>query len=437
MIKVKVENYQSIANADITIEGFTVVTGKNNSGKSALLRSINSVFTNALGSSFVRHGEDSCSVELDFGSGSTVKWSKGSKVKPTYWINGGDPIFCGRNAPLELEQFGVLPLKVGTREIWPQIAPQFSGQIFLIDLPGSVLAEVVADVDRVGELNTALKNCEKDKRSHRSKLKVRLEDLLNLQKERETYDNLEEEVEVYEKLEKERLRISLLAGRIHKLKSLRDRYQRSSLEIKRLNGVGELKTQVEKLELEVDVLSAKRTQISKYIRVSRRYLRYSKACLSLRGVTDLEVPKSGKIKEIRASLKLYKRLGTSYKNSSEIIQSLKVVQTLALPETDNVVSLMKRLKELRGLRNRRDLHSERVTRLEGVSNFEMGDASEPTSKRLKELILLRRLLRVAQNAVSKVESSIEDSKEKLLHVENEISDTLQDHGECPYCGEET
>ena len=66
-MKVTVENFQSIKRAEIDVDGFTVITGPNNSGKTALMRAIRGAFQNAPGSAFIRHGEKECRVEVDLG----------------------------------------------------------------------------------------------------------------------------------------------------------------------------------------------------------------------------------------------------------------------------------------------------------------------------------------------------------------------------------
>ena len=65
-MKIKVENFQSIKNSEVEIEGLTVITGQNNIGKSALARAVGGVFSNLRGNSFVRRGEKYCSVEIKF-----------------------------------------------------------------------------------------------------------------------------------------------------------------------------------------------------------------------------------------------------------------------------------------------------------------------------------------------------------------------------------
>jgi DNA repair ATPase RecN len=236
-ITVRVRDFQSIKDATLVIDGLTAITGPNNTGKSAFLRAIRGAFQNARGNSYVRHGAPYCQVDIEFDDGRSLTWKKGAKVKPTYIINGGKPIHPGAGVPDEVRAFGVVPITAGGREIWPQVAKQLQGQVFLLDEPGSVLAEAVANVDRVGRLNRSLKASEKDKRAVASELKVRHKDKGTQEAELEAFEGLDKlvgDVEVLEGAAK-------LAGRISRAiegyTDLRERHKRSSGIVTSLEGV--------------------------------------------------------------------------------------------------------------------------------------------------------------------------------------------------------
>lgn len=397
MIKVNVENFQSIESAEIEIEGLTVVTGKNNSGKSAFLRAVNSVFTNALGSSFVRNGEDYCQVEIGFDGGNSIRWRKGEKVKPTYWINGGSPINSGRNAPQELEQFGISPIKVGGREIWPQIAPQFTGQVFLIDLPGSVMAEVVADVDRVSELNQALKNSEKDKRSNNSLLKIRNKDLSILQSQRENYEDLQDRCDEYSSLDLQRQYLQDLHSRIERLRELSSKRQKCLVETTTLSSITTQINTLKALSTLAEKISEKENTIRSYNKISLSYRRYSKQTTHLCDVEDLSIIGVDRIKDLRVRLKPLKSLLQRKQKSDEIVQVFDQLSQIEIPNLKVPIE----------------------------------------SSRLSELKSLQQNHLKGKNSVYTYEEEISQKEINLRDIEEHISQTLSEHGECPYCGGET
>ena len=436
MIKVAVKNFQSIAKANIEINGFTVVTGKNNSGKSALLRSINSLFTNALGSSFVRNGEDYCEVSLDFNNGETVTWQKGEKIKPTYWINGGEPIYCGRNAPEELEQFNVVPLKVAGREIWPQIAPQFTGQVFLIDLPGSVMAEMVADVDRVGELNSALKNCEKDKRANNSKLKIRNEDHQSLIKEREKYADLSLSEKSLGELTAIRQELQSLRDKINNYEALRERRKIWSQKVNSLSTIQSHFSAEKSLRLEQNDLVEIDQKATKLSKLARQFNKYERECRLLKNVRDLSVPSVEPLKEIRAKLKPIKPLIERRNLANAIVQSLDTIDQTKIPSANELAELMKRLKTLNTLREQRNDLTEKVAILSSLPKSDHLQAP-PTNQRLDQLLNIKESHLRSKKSVYTIESNVQNTQSELTKISDYISQTLNEHGECPYCGGDT
>lgn len=191
MFTVLVKDFQSLSEVEIEVSGLTVITGQNNKGKSALIRSIFGAFTNPRGYKYVRRGTKHCSVSIDFNDGKTLTWEKG-KHDNRYIFNGGKPLEkVGAGAPEELASFGVQPIRVNDEDVWPQFAPQFTGQVFMLDKSGSALAECIADVDRVGVLNEALRLTQSDHRTLVSERKVRQADILRLEAEEKSYDGLD------------------------------------------------------------------------------------------------------------------------------------------------------------------------------------------------------------------------------------------------------
>lgn len=172
MIRCRIQNFQSLEDVEIEIDGFTAITGQNNTGKSAVVRSIAGTFQNASGDSFIRHGTTEAKVELDFCDGTTLVW--GRNKKPFYSINGAPLIYPGRGVPDELSTFKVNPVDLGGQEVWPNIGKQFKGQIFLLDLPGSLLAEAISDPNSISVLNGGLRGSETDKREAASNLKNKI-----------------------------------------------------------------------------------------------------------------------------------------------------------------------------------------------------------------------------------------------------------------------
>jgi energy-coupling factor transporter ATP-binding protein EcfA2 len=189
-LKARIQNFQSIKDQTIVLDGLTVITGPNNSGKTAVMRAIQGVFNNPPAGSLVRHGATHLTVTLEFDDGNTIIWEKGDKIN-RYTLNGKVLDLVGRGCPPEVLSLGVSDIKIGSDKICPNIAPQFGGVLFLVDKSGSVVAEALSDVERVGWLNNALRASESDKKATRSEIKVRCGDLASAKQDIHRYIELD------------------------------------------------------------------------------------------------------------------------------------------------------------------------------------------------------------------------------------------------------
>ena len=321
-MKVRVKNFQSIADAEIEVDGFTVITGSNNSGKTALIRALRGAFQNTAGNTFVRHGTDSCRVEVDLGD-AEFAWEKGTKLKPTYEI-GSKTLHPGRDVPKEVTDLGVRSIVAGGREIYPQIANQFTGQVFLVDQPGSVLAEAVADVERVGKLNRSLKLSEKDRRSASSELKVRKKDLKTYEDDLVLFEGVDDVGDMVEACEKGIAKADKVGAWVDGLKGLRERYQSATEVVENLSGVRDgfddfENTDVDGLKgtlLEIKGLRA----LSEKWSTSNQDLKESQEALDSVGV--LELPATDKLKKYAKALSVFKGFQAKMQTCNEQVAGL-------------------------------------------------------------------------------------------------------------------
>jgi len=209
MLHIRVRNFQSIKDATVVIDGFTALTGTNNAGKSALVRAIQGTFTNPA-PSFVRYGAKHSTVEItDSKNDHYVKWEKGGG-KNDYELRVGDStekfVKVGKTGapPQVLEAFGVGSLQAGNATLWPQFAAWKSGPLFLLDKPGSAIADGVANIDRITVLNKALKACESDRRQTMATLKLRKTDQETIEEQLAMFDGLDGVVATLEGLQTKR-----------------------------------------------------------------------------------------------------------------------------------------------------------------------------------------------------------------------------------------
>ena len=129
---------------------------------------------------------------------------------------------------------------VAGREIWPQFAPQFTGQVFLLDQPGSVLAEAVADVERVSVLNEALRAAESDRRTAVAEHKVRLSDRENQEIELSRFDGVDEVAKAVHEIEETRVQAERVQRALLGLQALQDRLGKAQKAVTDLDGIDAL-----------------------------------------------------------------------------------------------------------------------------------------------------------------------------------------------------
>lgn len=101
----KIEDFQSIGNADLEFTpGINLIVGQSNSGKTAVLRAIDSVLTNpTYAKSFVKHHTNEACVTFSY-EGNTVSWKKSGKGGVKYEVNNEEYSKMGTS-----DLFDILP----------------------------------------------------------------------------------------------------------------------------------------------------------------------------------------------------------------------------------------------------------------------------------------------------------------------------------------
>lgn len=194
-MKVRVENFQSIASAELLLDGLTVLVGPSDRGKSAVVRALQGALFNAPGEYFVRAGATFAVVCVEWSTGldmhhheggHRITWAKGGG-KNLFEIDGTTYSKVGVKAPEALKGLGFRDELIGARvkddgtsEGGKWVRPQFSGQfdgIYLLDEQGTFINEVIVKLSRLGVLQRAERQCALDLRSAKSLLKTRMADL--------------------------------------------------------------------------------------------------------------------------------------------------------------------------------------------------------------------------------------------------------------------
>lgn len=450
-IKVRVRNFQSVEDAEITIDGLTVVTGTNNAGKSAFFRAIRGAFVNARGYDFVRHGQDHCIVDLTFDDDKTLTWKKGKNIN-TYIVNKGKPLQkVGVGVPPEAQIFGVEPVVAGKTELWPQIAPQITGVSFLLHETGSVIAEAVADVKRVNQLSRALSACGKDQRAARAELKTRRADAVTLAERAEKFVGLDAMVDVVTELEDRKKKADKVVKAVTNVAKLQARYKKARGAVDALAGLDAAEAHLPKK----DVL--KRAQeVSQALQVAAKLKgRWDKAAALVEALDGLEeaqeeLPGADQIEKaqtVARSLRGGRKLQERYAAARGRVNALAGVEEAqeALP-SDSRVQYAQQFRKgvqitvelaLKVESARKELRTaEAAQAVFAELDFDEGPVVKAGKfkKALANAANLKSRYTTNRDAVADLERQIRDQEAELEKLSQTLAGALGDVDECPTCG---
>jgi len=234
MIDIGIKNFQSIKDVSFRIKGFTVIVGKTNIGKSAIIRAIKGALRNSKGSYYIREGEKTCTVTLQDPNGFFLSWEKGKGNQ--YTIGNESYNNVGFEVPSELADAGFRVITTGNKDLSPQIADQFN-PLFLVNETGGACADILFDISRINILNGAQRLIEKDQRNLKSTLKTRKADLQRVQEGIETLKEVPDIRARYDVLRSEGADLEELKVELTRILGLESKLKRCGIRVKSLTKI--------------------------------------------------------------------------------------------------------------------------------------------------------------------------------------------------------
>src|SRR3990172_6647393 len=161
--RVQIRDFQSIREADIELGPVTLIVGRNDTGKSAVLRAIRAALENRSGGDksdrgegFIRRGASAAEVSLEFEDGSWLHWTKPRRGGGEYRLvrNGEETQVtrAGRDLPDVITDLtGIRPIEVDGESALLQFATQFDAP-FLLASTGGQAAKLLSRVTRMDRL---------------------------------------------------------------------------------------------------------------------------------------------------------------------------------------------------------------------------------------------------------------------------------------------
>lgn len=318
MTEITIKNFQSIASAKFTVDGFTLIIGKNNIGKSALIRAINAALTNQSGDDFIREGHKTAEVRL-VNDKLDVHWKKGTKT--SYKVNGETFTALNRSVPAPILEAGFRDIEAGDTKINPLYAPQFeqkgNGPVFLLNRPGSQITDILSEVYDINVISKADELCQKEIRSVKSLLKTRVKDQEYLTGDLEKFKD-------FEKIKEDMEKVRQLE---EKCASLRKETETLATMITDMEHLKKSVTQLRKAsEAQIPDPSDAQTLMEEHKWLEQTALSLnvlSKRVKELKTVSQVDIPdESGHEEEIE-SIEYLRDAGTRLKTQATTVKSLK------------------------------------------------------------------------------------------------------------------
>jgi energy-coupling factor transporter ATP-binding protein EcfA2 len=339
MIKVKIKDFESISDLSFEIKGFTVVVGRNNLGKSAIVRAIDAALTNRTGNEFIRWGKLKTEVDIKK-DGLSIEWKKGEKS--VYKVNDQPYSGLNRSVPKTILDAGFRQMEIGDEKCNPLVAHQFE-ELFLINQPGPTVTEVLSKIYNINVINEADALCQKSLRASKSLLKTRESDLIKLTdqllkfKEFDEIKTKNEALKVLcikkEKLEKDLSEIDLYETELKKL----------SFSVNRLKGIKNLKVPVvEKEESDLNDYQWLNAVCDKF-RLSVESLQ------RLKPATLLTLPDTLSAETSIFDYQWLESVCKKFHETLEIVQKIKPVTLLIFPDTTKMSALIPEISILNDL----------------------------------------------------------------------------------------
>lgn len=316
MTEIKIKNFQSIGEAEFKIDGFTVIVGKNNIGKSAVIRAIDSALTNRVGKDFIRHGTKKTEVSIKRDN-LIINWQKGNKA--VYDINGESFSALNRSVPKPLTEAGFRRLEIGSEKLNPTLASQFS-PLFLLDRGGPAVTEALSRMYKLDVISTADDLCQKQIRATKALLKTRNNDLDELNEKLEKFAGFDEIKEKVAEARKIDSHCSELEAQIDEITSFEERFLHLATEIKKLKSIS---------NIDIPEISTVKTDIEDLLKISVWNEKLKSSITLIKGLRSAVEGLSGletigeEIQRLEEAITSLEAIEAHERDFSELIQQAK------------------------------------------------------------------------------------------------------------------
>lgn len=417
-VEVLIENFQNIQKLSFRIEGFCVLVGESNIGKTSVVRAIQCVTENTPAKAFVRHGSKApAKVQIAFPSAPNVKLSDGSPAKAVLveWTRAKSVSYkvvkVSADGQKEVEEFervgrgvpdhisALRLLRIETPELQALVGLVRQGRYFWpLDDPNSIV-KLIGELRSVVALNTALNTAKAERRGAKKERDHLDRVLMEAEQDRKKLDGSEAlDVDLVE-LQKAGSSVGVAELKQAKLLGFRDRvqkikemYQPIQEELSRLQGV-------DSLDAKIALVGQDRGQ---YLKLGHKVERLRSLQLRWETLTK-----------------------TLEKNDLQIDTSVVDVKLTSLQE------ITQRLRSLRTIRDR--LSKVQVRSLPGIS-IPAFDVVVGTAEKVNRLRQVYSSLTVVASKLKGVDEELGECHSEQERIDRDFGDFRLRYPNCPVCG---
>lgn len=415
-INVSIRNFQSIAELDFEVSGLTVVVGKSNIGKSAILRAISDSILNAPVAALVRKGSKFCSVEMK-SKDWEFRWEKGGGVS-RYFIPIAndrplDKVGAGQIEPIA--QMGFQSVKIGRKESHPWYANQFD-PLFLLNETGSSVTDFISEVSQLQILQDAITISARDRKHSLDEIRVRTDDLEQLNLKINQVDSVSELEKISGELLEQLASIEEYEAKVLAARGFFDKLEKISAAIILINTVTDLKIP----EAEFDEVKKLRSMHDFHQSLTRLALKAG----ALKAISDFKVPDTDEIKKNLEDLRRMNEF-SSIEFLQKSVRTLSGVDSVTIPEL-YVEDDLGKLKKAVSFESKIEKMAGVLLSLKGIPEV----PEVPETSKLVQAHQFSSKIRLFKEEIEQVNSQVLNLEAELQELDNELSKIPT----CPTCG---
>lgn len=414
-VKIRIKQFQSIEDLEIEVCGLTVVTGRTNIGKSAIMRAISSATLGESVIGLVRKGAQYCSVEMsskDWG----FRWEKGEKGINRYII--GDTTYDkpGQKQLEEIIKMGFGSVKLGSKEVQPWWSPQFF-PIFLLGETGPAVTDFISEVSRLTVLQDAVVLSSRGKKRANDNAKEKADEARKIRERLARVSGTDQMIKLCKELEEQKESIDGYQNYIEVGNKLNDKLSSSANRILTLSKINSVRIPKDEAESVATKLREMHTLWGK-LEAS------AKKIITLKPSEKISIPEPPN-EEWRhlSNGRRFLSIG-GLKEKEKILEGIKDVKISSIQETD---------EEIASVRTRKTMAAKLLSATKAIqvlsASVEIPDCPDGLEK-----------LRKGQEVSVKLEKARKDGEElddRMKAVSSSLEDVerqLAAIPSCPSCG---